>query len=213
MTLQFSVQEIPHFFSRKEEADSIPFSVSQFSSVLQLFSIPEDSLEAKTMRGTLEHCQEETVVGETKICANSVESMFEFVDTIIGSENKHNILRTSYPSPTAAPLQKYTILKVSHDIDAPKWVSCHPLPYPYAVYYCHTMATGTRVFKVTLVGDKNGDKMEALGMCHLDTADWNPNHMIFKTLKVKPGKNTPVCHFFSINHLLWLPLPDSKVTM
>ncbi|CAK8576483.1 unnamed protein product [Lathyrus sativus] len=75
------------------------------------------------------------------------------------------------------------------------------------------MATGTKVFKVTLVGDKNGDKMEALGMCHLDTTDWDPNHMIFRTLRVKPGKNTPVCHFFSINHLLWVPLPNSKVNI
>jgi len=212
MTLQFSVQETSPLFSRKE-ADSIPFSVSQLPSVLQLFSIPKDSLEAKTMRGTLEHCKEETVIGETKICANSVESMLEFVDTIIGSERKHMVLTTSNPSPSAIPLQKYTILEVSHDIDAPKWVSCHPLPYPYAIYYCHTMTTGTKVFKVTLVGDANGDKMEAIGMCHLDTSDWNPNHMIFKTLRVEPGKNTPVCHFFSINHILWIPFPDSKVTL
>ncbi|KAL5055469.1 hypothetical protein RYX36_036151 [Vicia faba] len=165
------------------------------------------------MRGTLEQCQEEALIGETKICAKSVESMFEFVDTIIGSENKHNIIRTSYPSASAISLQNYTILEISHDLDASKWVACHPLPYPYAIYYCHYMATGTKVFKVTLVGDANGDKMEALGMCHLDTSDWNPNHMIFKTLRVEPGKNTPVCHFFSINHLLWVPLQSSKATM
>ena len=212
MTLQFPIQEVSNFLSRKE-ADSIPLSISQLPSVLKLFSIPEDSPQAKSMRETLEQCQAEPVAGESKICANSVESMIEFVDKIIGSDSKHNILTTSHPSPSAVPLQKYTILKVSDDISAPKWVSCHPLPYPYAIYYCHYIATGTRVFKVSLVGDVNGDKIEAVGMCHLDTSDWNPDHMIFKTLRIKPGKNVPVCHLLSINHLLWIPMQPSKAIM
>ncbi|CAK8576550.1 unnamed protein product [Lathyrus sativus] len=212
MTLQFQVQEVPNFLS-KEKADSIPLSISQLPNVLQLLSIREDSPKAKFMKETLEQCEAEAVTGETKSCVNSIESMHEFVHTIFGSKTKHTVLTTNNPSPSATPLQKYTILKISHDINAPKWVSCHPLSYPYAIYYCHYIATGTRVFKVSLVGDVNGDKMEALGMCHLDTSDWNPNHMIFKKLKVNPGKNTPVCHFFSINHLLWVPLESTKATM
>ncbi|CAK8576496.1 unnamed protein product [Lathyrus sativus] len=212
MTLQFPVQEVSPYLPKKE-ADSIPLSKSQLPSVLQLFSISEDSTQAKSMRGTLEECEGETTTGETKICANSLESMLEFVDTIIGSNTKHNILSTSKPSPTATPLQKYTILEVSHDIHAPKWVACHPLPYPYAIYYCHYISTGIKVFKVMLVGDDNGDKMEALGICHLDTSDWNPDHVVFRQLGIKAGKNTPVCHFFPINHLLWVPVEPTKPTI
>ncbi|XP_058760266.1 BURP domain-containing protein BNM2A-like [Vicia villosa] len=213
MTLQFPIQEVSNFLPR-EEANSIPLSISQLPNVLQLLSLHEDSPQAKSMRETLEQCEGEAVIRETKICANSVESMHEFVNTIIGPETKYIVLTTSNPSPSATPLQKYTIMGISHDINAPIWVSCHPLPHPYAIYYCHYIATGTRVFKVSLVGDVNGDKMEALGgMCHLDTSDWNPNHMIFKKLRVNPGKDTPVCHFFSINHLLWVPPQSSKATM
>ncbi|XP_004507416.1 uncharacterized protein [Cicer arietinum] len=212
MTLQFPTQEVSNFLSRKE-ADSIPFSISQLPSALQLLSIPEDSPEANSMRGTIEQCEGEGITGETKLCASSQESMLEFVDKIIGSDTKHSILSTSKPSPSAIPLQKYTILKVSDDINAPKWVACHPLPYPYAIHYCHYISTGTKVFKVTLIGDENGDKMEALGICHLDTSDWNPDHIIFKQLRIKPGKNSPVCHFFPVNHLLWVPLQPSKTTM
>ncbi|CAK8576495.1 unnamed protein product [Lathyrus sativus] len=212
MTLQFPVQEVSPYLPKKE-ADSIPLSKSQLPSVLQLFSISEDSTQAKSMRGTLEECEGETITGETKICANSLESMLEFVDTIIGSNTKHNILSTSKPSPTATHLQKYTILEVSHDIHAPKWVACHPLPYPYAIYYCHYISTGTKVFKVMLVGDDNGDKMEALGICHLDTSDWNPDHVVFRQLGIKAGKNTPVCHFFPVNHLLWVPVEPTKATV
>ncbi|XP_045819691.1 BURP domain-containing protein 12-like [Trifolium pratense] len=212
MTLQFPVQEVSHFLSRKE-ADSPPLSMSQLQSVLQFFSISKDSPQAKYMKRTLEECEGETITGETKICASSLKSMLQFVDTIIGSDTKHNILTTSNPSPTATPLQKYTILEVSQDIYAPKWVACHPLPYPYAIYYCHYISTGTKVFKVSLIGDENGDKMEALGICHLDTSDWNPDHIIFKQLGIKAGKNTPVCHFFPVNHLLWVPIHPSKVAM
>ncbi|CAI8616920.1 unnamed protein product [Vicia faba] len=212
MTLQFPVQEVSPYLSKKE-ADSIPLSKSQLPSVLQLFSITEDSTQAKSMIKTLEECEGETVTGETKICANSLESMLEFVDIIIGSDTKHSILSTSKSTPTAATLQKYTILEVSHDIHTSKWVACHPLPYPYAIYYCHYIATGTKVFKVTLVGDENGDIMEALGICHLDTSEWNPDHIIFRQLGIKAGKNTPVCHFFPVNHLLWVPVEPSKATM
>ncbi|KAK7283520.1 hypothetical protein RIF29_13089 [Crotalaria pallida] len=202
MTLKFPVQEISPFLPRKE-ADSIPFSMSQLPSVLELFSISQDSSQAKSMRGTLDQCEGETITGETKICATSLESMLEFVDTIIGSETKHNILTTSHPTTSGIPMQKYTILKVQ-DINAPKWVACHPLPYPYAVYYCHFIATGSKVFKVSL-GGENGAKIEALGICHLDTSDWNPDHIIFKQLGFNPGKNAPVCHFFPVRHLMWVP--------
>ncbi|KEH30432.1 BURP domain protein [Medicago truncatula] len=212
MTLQFPVQVVSPFLSKKE-ADSIPLAMSQLPSVLQLLSIPEDSPQAKSMINSLGECESETITGETKTCANSLESMLEFVNTIFGSDAKISILTTNKPSPTAVPLQKYTILEVSHDIDAPKWVACHPLSYPYAIYFCHYIATGTRVFKVSLVGDENGDKMEAVGICHLDTSDWNPDHIIFRQLSIKAGKNSPVCHFLPVNHLLWVPMQPSKATM
>jgi hypothetical protein len=213
MTLQFPIQKVSHFLSKKE-ANSLPLSMSQLPSVLQLLSIPEDSHQAKSMRGTLEQCEGEPITGETKTCATSLESMLEFVDKIIGPDTKRNILTTNNPSPTAIPLQKYSILEVSHDIVAPKWVACHPMPYPYAIYYCHYISTGTKVFKVSLVGDENGDKMEALGICHLDTSDWNPDHVVFKQLGIKAGKNSPICHFFPVNHLLWVPIVQpSKATM
>ncbi|XP_057752927.1 BURP domain protein USPL1-like [Arachis stenosperma] len=207
MTLQFPVEDFSHFLSKKD-ADSIPFSTSQLPSVLQLFSISEDSAQAKSMKATIEQCEAGTITGETKICANSLESMLEFVHNIIGAEEKHNI-HTTTPS-SGAPLQKYTILKISEDIYAPKWVACHPMPYPYGVYYCHFISTGTRVFKVLLDGE-NGDKVEALGVCHLDTSDWSPNHILFKQLGFMPGE-APVCHFFPVKHLMWVPQP-STVTM
>nr|ACU16579.1 unknown [Glycine max] len=207
MTLQFPIQEVSHFLPKKE-AESIPFSISQLPSVLQLFSISEDSPQANAMRDTLDQCEAEPITGETKICATSLESMLEFVGKIIGLETKHNIITTTLPTASGVPLQKFTILEVSEDINASKWVACHPLPYPYAIYYCHFIATGSKVFKVSLGSENNGDddKIEALGICHLDTSDWSPNHIIFRQLGIKPGKDS-VCHFFTIKHLMWVPQP------
>ncbi|RZB79546.1 ATP-dependent Clp protease proteolytic subunit 6, chloroplastic isoform C [Glycine soja] len=69
------------------------------------------------------------------------------------------------------------------------------------------LETAIKVFKVSL-GAENGDsKIETLGVCHLDTSDWNPNHIIFTRLGIKPGK-APVCHFFPVKHLMWVPQPS-----
>ncbi|XP_014493505.1 BURP domain-containing protein BNM2C [Vigna radiata var. radiata] len=210
MTLQFPIEEVSHFLPRKE-ADSIPFSSSQLPSVLQLFSILEDSPEAVAMRGTLEECEGEPITGETKMCATSLESMLEFVSTTIGSGTKNNLLTTSLPTISGVPLQKFTILDISEDIKAPKWVACHPLTYPYAIHYCHFIATGSKVFKVSLGSENGENKVEALGICHLDTSDWDPNHILFRQLGIKAGQD-PVCHFFPVKHLLWIPQP-SQATM
>ncbi|XP_028767883.1 BURP domain-containing protein BNM2C-like [Neltuma alba] len=209
MTLQFPIEEFPHFLTRKE-ADSIPFSTSQLPSVLQLFSVPQDSPEAQAMGGTLEQCELQPLTAETKVCVSSSESMIDFVRSIIGSDSQLDILTTTLPATSNVPLQNFTVLEISPDIYAPKWVACHPLPYPYAVFYCHFISSGTKVFKVKL-GSENGEQMEALGVCHLDTSEWSPDHILFEQLGFRPGE-APVCHFFPMKHLMWVPLP-SKATM
>ncbi|KAK4284698.1 hypothetical protein QN277_001492 [Acacia crassicarpa] len=210
MTLQFTTEEFPHFLKRKE-ADSIPFSTSQLPSVLQLLSVPQDSSMAQAMRGTLGQCELPPLTAETKVCVSSLESMIDFVRSVIGSDSRLDILATTLPATSrSVPLQRQTVLEISPDFYAPKWVACHPLPYPYAVYYCHFIGSGTKIFKVKL-GSENGEEMEALGVCHLDTSEWDPDHILFKQLGFKAGE-APVCHFLPVKHLMWIPLP-SEATM
>ncbi|KAJ1397595.1 BURP domain [Sesbania bispinosa] len=204
MTLQFPIRKYARFLPRKQ-ADSIPFSKSQFPSLLQLFSLTEDSPQGEDMKDIIDQCEFEPTKGETKACLTSLESMLDFVRSVLGAEASYNILTTSYATTSGARLQNYTVLKISKDIHAPKWVACHPRPYPYALYYCHYLDIGSKVFKVVL-GGEYGDIMDALGICHLDTSDMNPNHIIFQQLEIKPGE-APLCHFFPVKHLLWAPLP------
>ncbi|PNX81809.1 BURP domain-containing protein [Trifolium pratense] len=158
------------------------------------------------MQDIIDQCESPLQKGETKACPTSIESMVEFVHSVIGSDAKYNVLTTQYPTTSGAALQNYTILKVSKDIYAPKWVACHPRPYPYALYYCHYLDIGSRIFKVLLKG-QYGDTMDALAICHLDTSDMPPNHIIFKYLGMKPGEG-PLCHFFPVKHVVWVPLPS-----
>ncbi|XLR13397.1 hypothetical protein HN51_034304 [Arachis hypogaea] len=65
------------------------------------------------------------------------------------------------------------------------------------------IATNTRIFKVLLVGESR-DKVEALGVRHLNTSEFNPNHIIFKQLGFMPGE-APLCHFFPLKNLMWVP--------
>ncbi|KAJ1427444.1 BURP domain [Sesbania bispinosa] len=139
--------------------------------------------QGEDMKDIIDQCKFEPTKGETKACPISLESMLDFVRSVLGAEASYNILTTSYPTTSA----------------------CHPRPYPYALYYCHYLDIGSKVFKV-LLGGEYGDIMDALGICHLDTSDMNPNHIIFQQLGIKPGE-APLCHFFPVKHLLWVTAP------
>ncbi|KAH0983295.1 hypothetical protein GBA52_010472 [Prunus armeniaca] len=56
---------------------------------------------------------------------------------------------------------------------------------------------------LSLKGD-DGVKVKAVAICHLDTSEWNPKHLAFQILKVKPGKIL-ICHFLPTDHIVWVP--------
>lgn len=210
LPLYFPRQDNSRFLP-KETADSIPFSTSQLPHLLQLFSTPSDSRDAKHMAWTLDQCELKPIRGETKFCATSLESMIDFVQKIIGSRVSFNILSTTHPETSTAITQKYTILDEPKQVLASKMVFCHPVPYPYAVFFCHHFENDTKFFKVSL-GGENGDKVEAVAVCHMDTSDWDPNHGLFRLLGIKAGASSPVCHFFPANHLVWIPSSPTTAT-
>ncbi|KAJ9183467.1 hypothetical protein P3X46_007313 [Hevea brasiliensis] len=64
--------------------------------------------------------------------------------------------------------------------------------YACAVFYCHSTQT-TRAYMA-----------QAVAVCHTDTSAWNPKHLAFQVLKVKPG-TVPACHFLPQDHAVWVP--------
>ncbi|KAK6120919.1 hypothetical protein DH2020_045333 [Rehmannia glutinosa] len=193
----------PHLLSR-QESDSIPFSTSQFPYILKFFSFSKTSKQAIAMRKTLHHCEFPAIKGETKFCATSLESMLDSVRGIFGS-TKFRLFNTNYLSESMlSPLQNYTVIETPNEILARKIVACHMLPYPYAVFYCHSQESDNKLYKVLLEGEDGGG-VEAAAICHMDTSQWDPHHVAFRIMKTVPGAS-PVCHFFPADNLVWIPL-------
>ncbi|CAJ1973093.1 unnamed protein product [Sphenostylis stenocarpa] len=192
----------PKFLTR-EEADRIPFSSKHLSSLLKFFSIPKHSPQAKAMKYTLKQCEYENMEGETKFCATSLESLFDFAHYMFGSDAQFKVLTTVHLTNSTALLQNYTISEVKV-ISVPNVIGCHPMPYPYAVFYCHSQQSDTNLYEVLVEGE-NGERVQAAAICHMDTSKWDRDHVSFRVLKVEPG-TSPVCHFFPPDNLVWVPL-------
>ncbi|KAI9181853.1 hypothetical protein LWI28_019307 [Acer negundo] len=190
----------------REEADSIPFTSSKLSSILRLFSISKDSPQAQAMNDTLKLCELEPIHGETKLCATSFESMLDFTRGILGLDTKLRVLTTSFvENPSTKPyLRNYTVVEDPREILAPKMVACHSMPYPYAVFYCHSQEGENRVFEISLEGGGGGERVEAVGVCHADTSHWDRDHVSFRVLNIEPG-TLPVCHVFPPDNFVWVP--------
>ncbi|TKY75382.1 BURP domain-containing protein 3 [Spatholobus suberectus] len=192
----------PKLWSR-EEADSVPFSSNQLPYLLKLFSFSPDSSQAIAMENTLRECESKPIKGEVKFCATSLESMLDFTQSILGVTSDLQVFATLHQTKSSVTFQNYTILDTLMEIPAPKMVACHTIPYPYAVFYCHSQESGNKVYRVSLAGE-NEDRVEAMVVCHLDTSQWAPSHVSFQVLKITPG-SSPVCHFFPADHLIWVP--------
>ncbi|PIN22122.1 hypothetical protein CDL12_05168 [Handroanthus impetiginosus] len=198
----------PHLLS-KEESDSIPFSSPQLPYILKLFTFSDDSKQAKAMKSTLHHCEFPPMKGETKFCATSLEFLLDSISEIFGPNSKFSVLTTNYLSESISLLQNYTISEPPAEIMSPRIVSCHTLPYPYAVLYCHSQNSDNKMYRVLLEGE-DGGRVEATAICHMDTSEWDPDHVAFHVLKTGPG-DSPVCHFFPPDSLVWIQHPRNNV--
>ncbi|XP_023531754.1 BURP domain protein USPL1-like [Cucurbita pepo subsp. pepo] len=192
----------------KEQADPIPFSLKKLPQILSYFSYPSNSPQAQAVKETLEQCELKPIKGETKFCATSMESMVNFVRTAFGPKTHYEVLTTSHLTKSNVHLQNYTFIEAPEEIAAPRLVACHTMPYAYAVYYCHYQKGDNNVLKIQLEGE-NGDRVEALAICHMDTSQWSPSHPSFQVLKIQPG-TIPVCHFFPADDFVWIPVPTSN---
>lgn len=198
MTLHFIRPTTGATFLPRQAADSIPFSSTRLPEILSRLSITPNSIEAEAMKKTLQECEKPAIDGETKYCATSIEAMVDFSTSSLGTRNVEALSTTV--DREAPPKQVYSISKVQK-LPSSKLVVCHSENYPYAVFYCH--ATISEAYKVSMVG-KDGTKVEAVAACHTDTAGFDPEHVAFKVLNVKPG-TVPICHFLPQSDIVWSP--------
>nr|BAU67838.1 hypothetical protein [Ophiorrhiza pumila] len=211
----------PYLLQTKKEADAIPFSLKQLPKILEYFSIPQGSRKAQVMENTLQECEIKPIEGETKFCATSYESLVDLAREILGFETNIQVLSTTIDYPTSstnnvgkAIVHEYTIVQLPQQISAPKMISCHTMHYPYLIIHCHSQLgnginrKGNRIYRTSLLGE-NGEKVEALAVCHMDTSLWNHDHASFRLLGIQPG-TAPVCHFLPTQSFALLPSTTSS---
>ncbi|KAM0974994.1 BURP domain protein RD22-like isoform X2 [Malus sylvestris] len=188
-------------FLPRRTAESIPFSSTKLPEIVKHFSLEPSSVEANTIKETIQECEAPGIKGEEKYCATSLESMIDFTTSKLGT-SVEALVSTEEEKEATIFMHKYTIMPGVKKLEGEKAVMCHKQNYPYAVFYCHAIKQ-TRAYIVPLVG-ADGVKAKAVAVCHIDTSEWNPKHLAFQVLKVKPG-TVPICHFLTNDHIVWVP--------
>ncbi|KAK4756574.1 hypothetical protein SAY87_006701 [Trapa incisa] len=197
MSLHFTKSANLAAFLPRQDAASIPFSSKSLPGVMDYFSVKPGSVEAKVMEKTVKECEVPGVKGEDKYCATSLESMVDYAESKLG----RNLKAVSTEIQKETLKQKYTIEKDAKSVGGKAGdVVCHKLYYPYAVFYCHKVG-GSRALLVSLKGEDSSE-VKAVAVCHDDTSQWNPKHLAFQVLGVKPG-SVPICHFLPQDHIVW----------
>ncbi|KAL5975885.1 hypothetical protein ACLOJK_020213 [Asimina triloba] len=181
MSLVFPNTTAGAAFLPRQAADALPFSSDKFKEILRHFSIQQQTPEANAMRATLQKCEAPAAGGETRCCATSLESMIDCTASILGTQVRVLTSRVR----KEAPRQKYTVGAGVQKLAQPKSVTCHMQDYAYAVYYCHA-TRATSMYAVPLIGE-DGTRVDAIAVSHTDTSKWNPQHVAFQLLKVRPG--------------------------
>ncbi|CAK9139006.1 unnamed protein product [Ilex paraguariensis] len=142
------------------------------------------------MEDSLQHCEFKPIEGETKICATSLESMLDFMTSVLGLESQIEVLTTTdltSKSKSNTLVQNYTVLAEPREI---------------------SVTNLKRILgKILLAGDEDGAKVYAVAVCHMDTTKWSRNYVAFRMLGTEPG--IPVCLFFQADHLVWISSPTS----
>jgi hypothetical protein len=205
MTVQFaSTGTTGTKFLPRSEAEAIPFSSQKVPEILARLSVDPDSVEAAEMAQTLRDCEAPAAKGEKKACATSLESMVDFATASLGTRHVRAV--STVVAKEGSPKQEYTVTGVERAAggtdDDGRAVACHAEPYAYAVFACH-LTRQTRAYSVSMLG-RDGTAVDAVAVCHADTSGWNPKHVAFQMLNVKPG-TVPVCHFLPQDHVVWTP--------
>ncbi|KAB2607741.1 dehydration-responsive protein RD22-like [Pyrus ussuriensis x Pyrus communis] len=195
-------------FLLRKTAELITFLSNELPEIFNQFSMKSESVEANIVKQTIEECEAPGIGGEEKYCATSLESMIDFTTSKLG----RNIQAFS-----TEVLEKGGIMSIISStlismkkLAGDKAVVCHKQNYPYAVFYCHATKP-TRAYVVPLRGS-DGVKAKAVTICHVDTSEWDPQHLAFKVLKVKPG-TIPICHFLPSDDVVWVPTPKSTLVV
>ncbi|TVU40158.1 hypothetical protein EJB05_13608, partial [Eragrostis curvula] len=200
MNVSFPPVLVPAILPR-DVAGTVPFS--NLTDVLSVFNIAPSSAAAAMVNNTLSRCQAPAPAGEQKTCTTSLEATVQSAVRMLGTSSHSAWAVTSkIRAGGGLPLQPYVIEAV-RPLDGDRHVGCHIVPFPYAVYQCHSTGQPSTAYMVSLRRlREHGPGIAMAAICHLNTSSWNPAYPAFEILHTKPG-GAPVCHFMRYANMLF----------
>ncbi|TVU08343.1 hypothetical protein EJB05_41745, partial [Eragrostis curvula] len=192
-------------FVSRAEASTVPFGHEHLDAILARFGIPKGSKKADQVSETLTTCKTVPMT-DPHTCATSWQSMGEFAAASLGAGTLRPARTVVYGE--EEELDRYVVApngvtEIGGAGDGNGLVPCHPMPYPYEVFFCHR-PKDTRAFRVELDGKEDGARRAtAVAVCHMDTSDWDGRY--FEMLGARPGE--PICHLMPQRYVLWIGSP------
>ncbi|XP_066371448.1 BURP domain-containing protein 6-like [Miscanthus floridulus] len=185
----------------RTRAESIPFTSTKIPEILSRLNVPAGSPAAAAIRSTLKECEAPPLDGVVaQLCVSSFKAMADFAASCLRTRDVRAATMTKLSKDGATPRQVYVVESVRPmPVSGGDMVACHRMPYPYAVFLCHT--TTATLYTVTLAG-ADGTKADAGTACHKDASP-GISWPTFKKLGVAPG-SVPVCHFLPQDSMLWM---------
>lgn len=188
----------PPSFIPRQVADTLPFTSNKLQEIMEAFKVKPRSMEAKLIKKTVKQCEKASKQGDDQFCATSLESMVDFATSKLGKSVK--AISTQIDGNESTTAQGYRVEEV-RKLVGDSAVVCHRQYYAYAVHYCHK-TPNVNAYMIFLVGDKDV-RAKSISICHEDTSSWNPKHLAFEALNVKPGTDS-VCHFLVEDEIVWM---------
>ncbi|XP_078162815.1 BURP domain protein RD22-like [Carex rostrata] len=182
--IRFDRSVVGNAFIPRVKAEAIPFSSKNLSQFLNHYSINPSSQEAKQIKRGLSVYDSQVPKGTKQFCATSLESMINNVISELGTQNLQ-VISTIQLVKKGAKREKifYKVGSPVKELPQEKFVLCHPVASPQAVFYCHT-APKFKGYVIPLEGNK-GRKVNALAICHYDSKDFSS--VFFEMLNVNPS--------------------------
>ncbi|CAA6661014.1 unnamed protein product [Spirodela intermedia] len=186
-------------FVPRGAADSIPFSSDKLPEILERFSVKPGSVEASAMNQTLKACEDPAAAGERRYCATSLESMVDFATASLGTRDVQVASTEAGAGPRRSRCTPWLLTRRGWRREEGG--------LPRAAVRLRRLLLPRRPLQQGLRGAaRRGERGKGGGVaiCHADTSGWNPRHVAFKLLKVKPG-TVSICHFLPQDHVVWAP--------
>ncbi|XP_047074321.1 BURP domain-containing protein 4-like [Lolium rigidum] len=157
---------------KSDSSVSIPLKSKYFGIILSHFKIPHNSVKAKRVADTLHSCDKPSDKEEPHMCFSSRGAMERFSTKVLGVVRVRQTVTRIYGHET--PSSRYTVVRITPL--STNMVPCHPMDFPYEVFYCHRPKE-VQSFRVQLKDKKNGMPLvTTTAMCHMNTSDWDKQY-------------------------------------